>query len=144
MLKFVYDIGYKSRTLANPVQWRPSWPVISAVNERKNFKLFFRFDPFEKKFEFETTGFKLNWKRHISSKKEKEKGRGIQWDRVLCQKWQWLWNQLLGGGRHSSADPTELHSCGPSSNSKYNIYAFLNLYSNCDPNRTKINKKRHF
>ena len=51
---------------------------------------------------------------------------------------------VIGGGRHSSADPTELHSCGPSSNSKYNIYAFLNLYSNCDPNRTKINKKRHF
>ena len=30
----------------------------------------------------------------------------------------------------------------PGSNSKYNIYAFLNLYSNCDPKRTKINKKR--
>ena len=32
--------------------------------------------------------------------------------------------------------------CGPGSNPKHTIYAFFNLYWNCNKKRTKINKKR--
>ena len=35
-----------------------------------------------------------------------------------------------------------LPSCGPGSNPMHTIYAFFNLYWNCNEKRTKINKKR--
>ena len=34
------------------------------------------------------------------------------------------------------------HPAAPGSNPKHTIYAFFNLYWNCNENRTKINKKR--
>ena len=51
-------------------------------------------------------------------------------------------NYCLLGGRHSSmvlSAPTILR---PGLNPKHTIYAFFNLYWNCNKKRTKINKKR--
>ena len=141
MLKFVYDIGYKSRTLAKfgsvanqltsdlscKRTWRTSNSFLGSILLKKNW---IRNDRIQVKLK----------KTHFKQKRKRKRERNPMRPGFVSEMTVTL-KPVIGGGRHSSADPSELYSCGPRFEFQVQYLCFLKfifkLWSKEDKNKQK-------